>query len=464
MADQDQFSDLDILPSMKSRELEFIGINACCPGDNGRSRSRILHWIAVPVTIPIKTLNPKSILEFPMIPTAPVNLSVACTKGSDREVIGEVKKVIDEKFINRGLVVSVVIGIGTCYIKVDDNGSGVPQNGLVLMGERYVYRIACITQLIGCLTVCVSTSKYCHSDDMHAFPTSFGLKGEALSCTSDVSLLKIVTKTHGKILTGKRLHFGIDDCRQDVGTTCSSFEGSKCTPIWNPKVGVLHSLKESLLRIVLVHPNVSCNFVDIESEDDLLCTRVSPPPLPLLSSDINSRFVSKGPRHKLLNKIAMTFGSASYYEQRSQSQIYPLVLLNLNFPRSLYDLTLEPSMNSVEFKVSVAIGIGTCYIKVDDNALHQRHQNTAISDDMHAFPASFGFKGEALSSISDVYLLELLPKLMRGQMDIDGKGFCTLELMSVDKMIVQHMTCFADVLLLLLAAVVQWVWDSSEFP
>ncbi|KAH0700192.1 hypothetical protein KY284_014407 [Solanum tuberosum] len=139
MADQDQFSDLDILPSIKSRELEFIGINACCPGDNGRSRSRILHWIAVPVTIPIKTLNPKSILEFPMIP------------------------------------VSVVIGIGTCYIKVDDN-------------------------------------------------------------------------------------------------------------VWNPKVGVLHSLKESLLRIVLVHPNVSCNFVDIESEDDLLCTRVSPPPLPLLSS------------------------------------------------------------------------------------------------------------------------------------------------------------------------------------
>uniref|UniRef100_M0ZW27 Uncharacterized protein n=1 Tax=Solanum tuberosum TaxID=4113 RepID=M0ZW27_SOLTU len=77
-----------------------------------------------------------------------------------------------------------------------------------------------------------------------------------------------------------------------------------------------------------------------------------------------------------------------------------------------------------------------------------RHQNTAISDDMHAFPASFGFKGEALSSISDVYLLELLPKLMRGQMDIDGKGFCTLELMSVDKMIVQHM-CFSFSLLLL---------------
>ncbi|KAK6798020.1 hypothetical protein RDI58_005722 [Solanum bulbocastanum] len=65
---------------------------------------------------------------------------------------------------------------------------------------------------------------------------------------------------------------------------------------------------ESLLRIALVHPNVSCNFVDIErsvfvipanlmiflsgflrfcsfarSEDDLLCTRGSPLPLLLLS-------------------------------------------------------------------------------------------------------------------------------------------------------------------------------------
>ncbi|KAK4711774.1 hypothetical protein R3W88_006287 [Solanum pinnatisectum] len=155
----------------------------------------------------------------------------------------------------------------------------------------------------------------------------------------------------------------------------------------------------------------------------------------------------------------MTFGSASDYEQRSRSQIYPLFLLNLNCPRSLYDLTLEPSMNSVEFKlctpslnfkpvstfhqVSVAIGIGTYYVKVDDNALHQRHQNTTISDDMHALPASFGFKGEARSSISDVYLLELLPKLMRGQMDI---CFCTLELMNVDKMIVQHVIIEDDLL------------------
>ncbi|WMV17576.1 hypothetical protein MTR67_010961 [Solanum verrucosum] len=43
-----------------------------------------------------------------------------------------------------------------------------------------------------------TTSKYRHSDDMHAFFVSFGLKGEALSSTSDVSLLEIVTKTHAR--------------------------------------------------------------------------------------------------------------------------------------------------------------------------------------------------------------------------------------------------------------------------
>uniref|UniRef100_A0A3Q7F7Y9 Uncharacterized protein n=1 Tax=Solanum lycopersicum TaxID=4081 RepID=A0A3Q7F7Y9_SOLLC len=39
---------------------------------------------------------------------------------------------------------------------------------------------------------------------------------------------------------------------------------------------VLHSLKESLLRIYLVRPTVSFKIVDIESEDERLCTHASP--------------------------------------------------------------------------------------------------------------------------------------------------------------------------------------------
>ncbi|XP_016560367.1 DNA mismatch repair protein MLH3 isoform X1 [Capsicum annuum] len=279
--------------------------------------------------------------------------------------------------------VYVAIGIGTCYVKVDDNGSGVSRDGLVLMGERY------------------ATSKYSNSDDMHAFPTSFGFKGEALNSISDVSLLEIVSKIQGRpngyrkvLKDGKCLYLGIDDSRQDVGTTVIVRDAFYNQPVRrkqmhsNPK-RVLHSLKESLLRIALVHPSVSFKIIDIESEDDLLWTHASPSPLPLLSSGfgihlsslnklnasagsfklsgyisgpdvytvkvlqyfyINSRFVSKGPIHKLLNNLAMSFDSASDIEQRGRSQRNPLFFLNLNCPRSLYDLTLEPSKTSVEFK------------------------------------------------------------------------------------------------------------------
>ncbi|MCD7448699.1 hypothetical protein HAX54_045638 [Datura stramonium] len=150
--------------------------------------------------------------------------------------------------------VSVAIGIGTCYVKVDDNGSGVSRDGLVLMGERYAI-----------------------PDDMHAFPASFGFKGESLSSISDFSLLEIVTKTHGRpngyrkvLKDGKCLYLGIDDCRQDIGTT--------------------------------VHPIVSFKIVDIESEDDLLCTRASPSPLPLLSSGFGIHLGS-------LNKLSASDGS-----------------------------------------------------------------------------------------------------------------------------------------------------------
>ncbi|KAG5624331.1 hypothetical protein H5410_009549 [Solanum commersonii] len=82
--------------------------------------------------------------------------------------------------------------------------------------------------------------------------------------------------------------------------TTNQFDGSK---MHSKPMGVLHSLKESLLRIALVHPSVFFKIVDIErsvfvipanlrifpvwflrfcsfacSEEDLLCTLASPSP------------------------------------------------------------------------------------------------------------------------------------------------------------------------------------------
>ncbi|XVF16034.1 hypothetical protein REPUB_Repub09cG0206800 [Reevesia pubescens] len=75
-------------------------------------------------------------------------------------------------------------------------------------------------------------------------------------------------------------------------------------------------------------------------------------------SDINSRFVCKGPIHKLLNNIATSFESLDPEKadnwtkkgKRSRSQVFPSYIVNNNCPPSFYDLTFEPSKTYVEFK------------------------------------------------------------------------------------------------------------------
>ncbi|XP_055803990.1 DNA mismatch repair protein MLH3-like isoform X2 [Solanum dulcamara] len=155
------------------------------------------------------------------------------------------------------------LGVGT-------TGFGISRDGLVLMGGRY------------------ATSKYCHSYDMHAFPASFGLKGEALSSTSDISLLEIVTKTHGR----PNGYCKVFKSLFVMYFTTNQFKGSTCTP--SPK-RVLHSMKEYLLRITLVHSNVSYNFVDIDR-------RATPSSLPLLSAGFGIHLSS-------LNKLNASDGS-----------------------------------------------------------------------------------------------------------------------------------------------------------
>ncbi|KAL6586459.1 hypothetical protein OROMI_001447 [Orobanche minor] len=162
---------------------------------------------------------------------------------------------------------------------------------------------------------------------------------------------------------------------------------------------VLDSIKLSLLRIALVHLNVSFKVLDVESADVLLLTGTSSSPLPILSSyfgiensvtfhkldlsdgelklaaiqyvcihimvlmlfsgDINSRFVYKGPIYKLLNQLAAKFDSLSFWqpattscqsEKRNKYDMCPMFILNLHCPRSYYDI-FTSDRTSVEFKV-----------------------------------------------------------------------------------------------------------------
>ncbi|CAN0873675.1 DNA mismatch repair protein MLH3 [Linum grandiflorum] len=159
---------------------------------------------------------------------------------------------------------------------------------------------------------------------------------------------------------------------------------------------VVQSVKKCVLQVALVHSRVSFEIIDIESEKVLLSTYRSSA-MSILMSDygidevkslhkinvsdgflslsgyitcpsddfspkafqyvyINSRFVFKGPIHKLLNHLAMTFevldssGAMSEKGKRSQTQACIAYIMNLYCPRDLYDLTLETSKTYADFK------------------------------------------------------------------------------------------------------------------
>ncbi|KAG2695162.1 hypothetical protein I3843_07G002300 [Carya illinoinensis] len=336
-------------------------------------------------------------------------------------ILFDLPRIVEELVFNSldagATKVSVYVGIGTCSVKVVDDGSGIPRDGLVLLGERY------------------ATSKFHQLADMDDASGSFGFRGEALASISDVSVLEIVTKAFGrpngyrKVIKGcKCIYLGIDSDRKEAGTTVNVRDLFYNQPVRrkymqsSPK-RVLHSVKKCVLMIALVHSQISFKVIDNErflsvtfsswsqfgyhacfliflfpifSGDELLCTHPSSP-LSLLKSEfgvevpdslhelnvsddilklsgyvsgpcdgseikafqyvyINSRFICKGPIHKLLNQLAIQFDCLdpwkinSQKQKRSRSQPYPAYILNLSCPRSLYDLTFEPSKAKVEFK------------------------------------------------------------------------------------------------------------------
>ncbi|KAL4581722.1 hypothetical protein LXL04_006249 [Taraxacum kok-saghyz] len=115
----------------------------------------------------------------------------------------------------------------------------------------------------------------CKFEQLSSVPESFGFRREALSSISDVSLLQVVTKAHGMpngyckvIKCSKCLYLGIDDDRQDVGTTVVVRDLFYNQPVRrrhlqsSPKK-VLHSVKECILRIALVHLGTCFKVIDI---------------------------------------------------------------------------------------------------------------------------------------------------------------------------------------------------------
>ncbi|GAB2231956.1 hypothetical protein Drorol1_Dr00010975 [Drosera rotundifolia] len=306
-------------------------------------------------------------------------------------VICDLTRVVEELVYNSldagATRISVSLGVGTGYIKVEDDGFGIGREGLILLGERY------------------ATSKFHSKADAADGSGSFGFLGETLCSISDISLLEIITKTQGrpngyrKVMKGcKCVLLGIDDDRREVGTTVIVRDLFYNQPVRrrllqsSPKKA-LHLVKKCVSRVALMQSKVSFKVFDIESEDELLRWQAASSPLPALRNEsgievssleemnlsdgafklkgyvssscdpsatkvvqymyINSRVLDKGPIHKLLNHLANKFlyqSNGDHIGKRSRAQACPVYILNLMCPRSFYDLIFESSGTSIEFK------------------------------------------------------------------------------------------------------------------
>ncbi|KAG0465893.1 hypothetical protein HPP92_020057 [Vanilla planifolia] len=313
-------------------------------------------------------------------------------------VLFDLPRIVEELVYNSldasSTKVLVSVSVKACYVKVEDNGCGITRDGLVILGERY------------------ATSKIPNVADIASTMETLGFRGEALASLSNISLVEIRSKACGQpnayckiIKCSKCLFFGIDEQRQDVGTTVIVRDLFYNQPIRKKYMQssikkLLHSLKKCVLRIALVHPQVSFKLVEIDGEDNLLCTFPSPSSLPLVTAGfgkeisdslreivysdevlslsgyiscpsdafstkafqyiyINSRFICKGPIHILINRLATTFqstmmkwmdNSKSNCRKKRKSHGFPAFLLNLCCPMSVYDLSFEPSKMIIEFK------------------------------------------------------------------------------------------------------------------
>ncbi|KAJ8426491.1 hypothetical protein Cgig2_029233 [Carnegiea gigantea] len=256
--------------------------------------------------------------------------------------------------------VTVYVGVSNGYVKVEDDG-----------------------ELLN-----IKVHHLQHNDDD---VQSFGFCGEVLCSIADTSLIEIITKVQGrpngycKVMKARTAHiftfqyyaaldvfmafdyFVIDYCNFFPGSQVSlsvlmivdkmsaqPFGEDKCSP------GVLFSI--DYLNMIF-SSSVLRKYCTPSQYGLPLCSQEFPSMLWIcIDADVNSRFIVKDPNHKSLNCLADMCWEQLRDDKggkRGHAHMGPTYCLNLTCPRSCYDLNLDFSRTSVEFKRDDKLGLAS---------------------------------------------------------------------------------------------------------
>ncbi|KAL2634380.1 hypothetical protein R1flu_005859 [Riccia fluitans] len=323
-------------------------------------------------------------------------------------IISDIAQIAEELVCNSidagATQIQTEVDVEACSLKVEDDGCGISRNDLTLVGERH------------------ATSKLHDLEELEGGVKTLGFRGEALSSLSDIALVEITSRCRGTANTYRKI---IKNCSTISIGLCSQQRPHGTTVIvrdvfYNQPVRrrlmiashrkVLSSLKERIVRLVLMHPNISFKVKDLaRSEVSLLSkstTSLGATISGMFGKDllrslqkidfcqgsvriagylskkyhcfpsqnvqfiyINRRFVTKTPIHKLLTKwgqssksgpnnmlavstrrLKRAVGETGKQNGNSERNLLPVFLLNLTCPLSEYDITFEASKTMVEFK------------------------------------------------------------------------------------------------------------------
>ncbi|XP_059475613.1 uncharacterized protein LOC132196768 [Neocloeon triangulifer] len=275
------------------------------------------------------------------------------------------------------------VDFGAFKVQVVDNGYGVDEKNLDLIGERYM------------------TSKCNSLNDLENCSDKFGFKGESLASISEIcNRLQITSRALTSCSTYDKTFIQGKPCsvklakeeRPSAGTTVTVFEYLYNMPVRKKKVNEHFDSKEILREVeylALVHPHVSFSLKNEATGKVLLESRkcgstkdvfgqLFGPVLadrlqevefkngeglsveglisPIGHHDksyqfvyVNKRIVLKTSVHQIVIKLL------SWMFKSEKKQKYPVFVLNLSCPYSSYDITTDPSKTLIDFKNHEAV-------------------------------------------------------------------------------------------------------------